>query len=48
MWLKLILGRLCTGHRDTHLVNVKVQAARMSEYRLNQYGSKICPICVQS
>ncbi|KUI55209.1 hypothetical protein VP1G_02468 [Cytospora mali] len=44
---KLVLARLCTGHRDGHLVNVKAQAARMSEYRLNQYGFKICPVCMR-
>lgn len=43
---KLVMARQCTAHRDTHLANVRAQASRMSEYRLNNYGRKICPICM--
>ena len=43
---KLVRGRLCSGHRSTHLIDVKKQTARMSEYRLHQYGRKICPVCM--
>lgn len=43
---KLVMARQCTAHRDTHLANVRAQASRMSEYRLNNYGRKVCPICM--
>ncbi|ROW09717.1 hypothetical protein VMCG_02239 [Cytospora schulzeri] len=43
---KLVQARQCTNHRDTHLANLKLQASRLSEYRLNNHGRKICPICM--